>query len=413
MSLFRPEVLETRRLQRMGRTIPIHSGNSLPITLVLLFGALVVSAWLVTGNYARTQLVSGWIVPNGPMARIQALQPGIITSIDVTEGQQVKAGQPLATLRLQNSIADSVDPAGQSLDILARQGDEIGRLEQLARQASRDEEVRLNATLAALETRMATADRQIAIQRQQVASAKSSLDLLAQAEREKAITKIDFENQRRAFLAEQAQLQALLAEHQAVRAQMTEARLDLRQVPIKLEQRLSELRESGIELDKQRLVTMQGSVVVLTAPFDGVVGVIQAKSGQTMGPQQPVMQVLGAGTRLEAELYAPTSAIGFAAVGQEVRLMYDAFPYEQYGTFSGTIREISSTVLVPEEVTAPIKLEAASYRVRIELAEQSISAFGQRYPVQPGMLMQANIILERQSFLDWVLEPVRAIRNRL
>ncbi len=52
----------------------------------------------------------------------------------------------------------------------------------------------------------------------------------------------------------------------------------------------------------------------------------QAKPGQTMAPQQAVMQVLGANTRLEAEVYAPTSAIGFAAVRQEVRLMNDAFP---------------------------------------------------------------------------------------
>lgn len=28
-----------------------------------------------------------------------------------------------------------------------------------------------------------------------------------------------------------------------------------------------------------------------------------------------------------------TSAIGFASIGQKMRLMYGAFPHEQYGTF--------------------------------------------------------------------------------
>lgn len=413
MSLFRPEVLENKRLQRFGRTIPIHAGHSLPITLVLLAGALVVAVWLVTGHYARTQMVSGWIVPNGPMAPIQALQPGIITSIAVKEGERVTAGQTLATLRLQNSLTDNLDPGGQSLEILARQGNELSAQERLARDASRDDASRLNTAIAAIDSRLATMARQIAIQRQQVASAKSSLDLLTRAEREKAISKVDFENQRRSYLAEQAQVQALIAEQQNLRAQKAEAQSELRQLPTKLEQRLADLRTSNIEIDKQRLAALQGSVVVLTAPFDGVIAVIQAKPGQTMNAQQPVMKVLGADTRLEAELYAPTQAIGFAEVGQEVRLMYDAFPYEQYGTARGTIREISQTVLSPAEVTAPLRLDAATYRIRVALDDQDIAAFGKRYPVQPGMLLQANIILERQSFLDWLLEPVRAVRNRL
>lgn len=413
MSLFRPEVLENKRLERLGRTIPVHSGHSLPITIVFLSLAFVVSLWLVTGQYARTQLVSGWIVPNGPMARIQALQPGIITSIEAKEGDMVVAGQKLATLRLQNSNTESIEPAAQSLTILERQSAEAGRLERLAREASTADELRIAASISAVDTQLATTAQQIAIQRQQVASAKSSLDLIIRAERERAVSKIDLENQRRAYLAEQAQLQALAVEQGKLQAQRADAQAELRQLPIRLEQRLAELRDTSSELEKQRLAIMQGSVVVLTAPFDGVIGVIQAKPGQTMAPQQPVMQVLGANTRLEAELYAPTRAIGFAKVGQEVRLMYDAFPFEQYGTFRGTIREISRTVLAPNEVTAPLQLETASYRVRIELDDQSITAFGQRYPVQPGMLMQANIILERQTFLDWLLEPVRAIRNRL
>ena len=413
MSLFRPEVLQNKRLERLGRTLPIYSGHSLPITLVFLLLALVVSVWLATGQYARTQLVSGWIVPNGPIARIQALQPGIITSIEAKEGDVVVAGQKLATLRLQNSSTDSIEPAAQSLEILARQSQEIAKLEQLARAASRAEALRLAASINAIDTRLATAAQQSAIQRQQIASAKASLDLLTKAEKERAVSKIDLENQRRAFLAEQSQMQVLAVEQGTLRAQKGEAQAELQQLPIKLEQRLAELRENDIELDKQRLATVQGGSVVLTAPFDGVIGVIQAKPGQTMAPQQPVMQVLDANTQLEAELYAPTSAIGFATVGQEVRLMYDAFPFEQYGTFRGTIREISRTVLTPDEVTAPLQLETATYRMRIELDDQSISAFGRRYPVQPGMLMRANIVLERQTFLDWLLEPVRAIRNRL
>lgn len=413
MTLFRPEVLEAKRLQRFGRTVPLYSGHTLPITLVLLFAALVISVWLITGHYARTQLVEGWIVPNGPMASVQALQPGMLTALDVREGEQVKAGQRLATLRLQSANAASIDPAGQSLSILARQGDDVTAQSDLARATMREDTARLKSSVTAMTTRMQAIDQQIGIQRERVTSAQRSFEIMVRAERERAINRIDFEDQRRAFLAEKAQLQQLLSEKSALSAQMLDAQSELRMLPIRLEQRLADLRANGIEIEKQRMAIAQGSSLVLTAPFDGVVSVVNAKLGQTLDPQQPVLQVLGSNTRLEAEIYAPTRAIGFARVGQDVRLMFDAFPYEQYGTFAGTITDISRSVIAPQDVTAPIKPEAPSYRVRIRLNDQAVMAFGQAYPVQPGMTLKANIILERQSFLQWLLEPVNAIRNRL
>ena len=43
---------------------------------------------------------------------------------------------------------------------------------------------------------------------------------------------------------------------------------------------------------------------------------------------------------------------------------------------------------------------------------QAIEAFGGVYPIQPGMTLKANVILEKQSFLGWLLEPINAVRHR-
>ncbi len=413
MSLFRPEVFESKRLQRFGRTVPLYAHHSLPITLVLLFFLLVAAVWMVTGNYAKTQIVEGWVVPNGAMARIQPLQPGMLASIDVSEGQSVRQGQRLATVQLQSGNSATDDPAGQSLGLLQRQNSEVDAQAELFRASNREDEARLRASAREMSERLNTMAQQIAIQQKRVDSARKSFEIISQAERERAINRIDFENQRRAYLGEQAQLQQLASDRAALRAQYVQTTADLRQLPIKLNQHLADLRGNTLELEKQRLLIERDRSIVLTAPFNGVVGVLQAKPGQTLAPQQPVMQILGADTVLEAELYAPTRAIGFARVGQEVRLMYDAFPYEQFGTFKGTITEISRSALSPQEITAPLKLEGASYRIRIRLDQQAVRAFGKYYPVQPGMTLKANVILERQSFLQWLLEPVNAVRNRM
>jgi membrane fusion protein len=124
------------------------------------------------------------------------------------------------------------------------------------------------------------------------------------------------------------------------------------------------------------------------------------------------MYVLGGGAQMAAELYAPSRAIGFTRPGQAVRLMYDAFPYQQFGSFAGTITAISHTALAPDEIEAPIKLTEPAYRVRVRLDAQAVRAFGGVYPVQPGMTLKANVILEKQSFLGWLMEPINAVRHR-
>src|SRR3546814_10277229 len=72
------------------------------------------------------------------------------------------------------------------------------------------------------------------------------------------------------------------------------------------------------------------------------------------------MVVLGDDARLDVELFAPSRAIGFARVGERVRLMYDAFPYQQFGTFGGTVTRISRTALGPDEIAAPRSEEHTS-----------------------------------------------------
>jgi membrane fusion protein len=125
-----------------------------------------------------------------------------------------------------------------------------------------------------------------------------------------------------------------------------------------------------------------------------------------------LLYVLGGGATLAVELYAPSRAIGFARAGQRVRLMLDAFPYQQFGSITGTIASISHTALAPDEIDAPITLAEPAYRIRVRLDRQAVRAFGEVYPIQPGMTLKAEIILERQSFLGWLMAPINAVRHR-
>jgi membrane fusion protein len=130
------------------------------------------------------------------------------------------------------------------------------------------------------------------------------------------------------------------------------------------------------------------------------------------GPATPMMIIIPEGSRLHAEIYAPTRAIGFVKPGQEVRLLYEAFPYQRFGSFQGKVTRVSRTVIDPRELTAPLKAEEPVYRIEVALDRQSVEAFGDRLALQPGMTLSANLILDRRSFLDWLLQPLNAVMMR-
>lgn len=131
-----------------------------------------------------------------------------------------------------------------------------------------------------------------------------------------------------------------------------------------------------------------------------------------MDPSVSLMTIIPEGSDLEAVLYAPTRAIGFVEKGQETRLLLDAFPYQRFGSFEATITEVSRTVLDPREADVPFKIEEPVYKVKAKLRKQVVNAYGEDIPLQPGMTLTGNIVLERQSFLDWILAPLRAVVNR-
>jgi membrane fusion protein len=114
---------------------------------------------------------------------------------------------------------------------------------------------------------------------------------------------------------------------------------------------------------------------------------------------------------LVAEAYVPSRAIGFIQSGQAVRLMYDAFPQQKFGAFAGQIEHVSDFVLLPSDIPQTFPLREATYKIVIAIDYQAVDIGAIRTPLRPGMLLAAEIVLERRSFVDWLLEPLKQRRK--
>lgn len=114
-------------------------------------------------------------------------------------------------------------------------------------------------------------------------------------------------------------------------------------------------------------------------------------------------------------MYVPSRAVGFIKPGMTALLRYQAFPYQKFGQHSARVREVTTTSVHPDEllnsaalIPGRAQLEPV-YRVRLELNQQTVQAYGTATPLRSGMLVDASVVLEQRKLYEWMLEPLFSI----
>jgi len=231
---------------------------------------------------------------------------------------------------------------------------------------------------------------------------------LAKAE---TVTFLELNNQKEKYVSYKQNLAALRQRRAALNRELIQAQFVLKTRPLDSERVKSELSRRLIEIsNRETEITSRGSQAI-HAPISGTIETLEVQAGNMIYPQQMIASILAEDAELFAEVYIPSRAIGFIMPKQSVRIMYSAFPHQRFGAAKGEVLEVSNSILRPEEIPSGFGLEEPAYKVRIQLDAQSMSGFGEVLPLRPGMALRAEIILEERSFLQWVLEPLRAKRS--
>lgn len=410
--LFREEVTEHRK-QRLHGEVVLSQPLSTRLMVGALFAAIAIAgAWVALGSYARIETVPGILATDIPSAKVIATIPGVVTELRAAEGRLVKAGDRLAVINLDRRAAAGETIASRGLDAIAARREIAEAQVQLSGQRMAAERTRLATNISAAEQQAASLREQIALQEQVVASNQNMFDQIAKVVERGFVSKVEFERRRQALINSRQQLAGLRQQLSARLADAAEGKAEIGTLTADAARGVSEIR-SNLQAMTQQQAQLEGEQgYIVTAPIAGRVTALQTAAGRTVNSNVPLMVIVPEKSRLKAELYAPTRAIGFVKPGQEVRILYDAFPYQRFGSFAGKVQSVSRIVIDPRESEAPLKLEEAVYRVTVALGDQGVAAYGEEVPLQPGMTLNANIVLERQSFLSWLLQPLNAVLKR-
>ena len=412
LSLFRQEALEFQRQDRQwGRVVPLQP---LPTRLMVWFitaAASAIVAFLFLAHYARKETVTGYLTPASGTARIFAPQQGIISAIHVEQGQRVEEGQVLLSVTTDQIAADGEDVNANILNSLAQQKESLTRQIAAEEQRAASERGRLTAQIQSLEVRVGYLHAQVPIQWDRVRVVERLVASASQLAPRGLVSEIEQRRREETLLEQRLNLSTLHQQVTERQAQLTEVRFTLEQLPVVTAEKIQHLRNQ-LSAAEQRIAEVNGRrAYVIRAPIAGRVSSLHASVGQAATPQRLQLQILpDDGGALQAELFIPSRAIGFVEAGQSVRLLYDAFPYQHYGAYRGRIVRVSQTIVVGTDVSTPVKLEGPVYRATVALERPDIDAYGKRVQLQPDMLLKADVILEKRTLVDWILNPLLSAR---
>jgi membrane fusion protein len=414
--LFRPESLEARRLAWLGRPTIAHN---VPATVMAVFSLAFVLAtvlFLVFGEYTRRVRVSGVVLPVDGLTRLVAPQAGWVTELKVKEGENVRRGDILYTLSI-----DSTTALGNTQDAVA----EVlrGKREELQaaslRQVELDklEKKTLRDQVRDIEREIVQVDSQIRLLEEFTATMKEFAERQLQLVSKGVSISREYESRLQAYNSQRTQLETLRRDRIQLAARLTESRNHLSGFDLQAAAKSAEIRRQLLDIDQQLSESEAKRELQITAPRDGSVTGIITLAGQTVTPGTPLLTIVPKDRPLVVQLLAPSNAIGFVREGSNVLLRYEAFPYQKFGQYPGTVSLISRATLRPEEVAqfnasgSDPERSPSLYRITVEPAAPFVTAYGREEALQAGMQVQAHVLAEARPLYQWALEPIYGLRG--
>jgi adhesin transport system membrane fusion protein len=371
-----------------------ESSPAVAWTLYLILAALAaVLAWASVARVDEVTKAEARVVPEGREQVIASLEGGILSELHVHEGQEVEAGQDLATLdptrfeaqqaggeskrlALEAAIARvTAESTGHELvfpqDVLAVP--EVARTEQdayAARKRALDEAVGSNARSIELMRRELKVSEDM--------SAKGLLSDVEVLRMRREINDLDLQSQDRVNRF-----------RQDASTDLARLRADLAQLEQEQAGRQDVLRRT-----------------VIRSPVRGLVKNIRSNTvGGVIAPGAPMMEIVPLGARTLIEARVKPGEIGFLQVGQVAKVKLTAYDFTIYGGLDARIESISPDAIGDTErnLGGP---DPTYYRVMLRVDRNLMHEKGRTLPVLPGMTGIAEMRIGERSVLNFLLRPM-------
>lgn len=408
-TLFRPEALAACLHPAAGQPLP-----SLPLRLRYL--ALAVCALcagllilLVLGRYTRKITVPGYVTATAASVRVFPPAQGTVTQVFVDDGDEISSGKPLFEVASAGFAADD----GGLTDAIRS---ELGAVDQ--RLAASESLFRAREESLAAKHRGAKLNRSYLSQKRRAALERLRLTTsqFERAERSTArqfIAVAELERIKKELLRDKDTLATVQHELAVVASALNQAGTELSEL-----EHAQELERATLWSERRRTETRLRESThrqryTINAPVSGRVTALTAMTGKRSEPRRPALSIVPTSTEYEVQLLLPGRALTFVGTGNRVNLRFEAFPFQKFGLQYGQLSKVADSYLLPGELDAPLAVSEAVFPAIVRLDSQHLSFDGKLLQLNSGLLVEADILLDERSLIEWLFEPLLSVvQNR-
>ena len=390
------ELQQLKRSSKVSFQEPPLPKSSIIIWIIGI-GLLVLLSWAWIFKLEEVSTGTGKIIPSSKEQVIQSLDGGILTKLNVKEGEIVERGQVLAQLdptRFESNVGES-----ESLLVSSRATSARLRAEVTGAPLVFPEEVLKYPKLVKEETALYQSRR--ANLQESVAGLEQAL-LLVQQELEMTAPLVA------KGAASEVEVLRLKREANDLRNQMNDIR---NQYYVNARQELS---KANTDVETQQQVVRGKSDTLSRTVFKSPVrGVVKEIDVMTLGGVIPqngkLITIVPLDEKLLVEARISPRDIAFIRPDQEALVKISAYDYSIYGGLSGKV-----TMISPDTLRDEVKQDQFYYWVYIRTDSDKLSNnAGQEFNITPGMVATVDIRTGSKTVMDYLIKPFNKAKEAL
>jgi len=369
--------------------------GAVSMMMLLCAGLVAFTLWAALFEIEQTVRAQGQLIPVARTQVIQSADGGVLEKLLVVEGQSVKAGEQLAVLERERSVAGFDESRAKQASLAAA----LARTQAEAADRAPEFGPALKAFPEFVAVQQALYEQRKRGLQMEMATLK---EVLGTANEELRM------NESLLKTGDTSELEVIRARRQVgeIEGKRNATRNKyLQEASIEATKLAEDMASNRYKLDERQSVLGH---TVLTAPIAGVVKYLKLTTiGGVLRAGDELMQVSPTEGEMVFEVKINPVDIGQLNTGLPVSIKLDAFDYSIYGSLDGRLTYISADTLAEQGANGQTSsFYRAQVRLDAERAQTHPNLKLANVALKPGMTATVDIRTGNRSVLQYLAKPV-------
>jgi len=401
--------------------------------LLIIFFAVALP-WSYFSKVEETGTAKGQLEPNSGTTKVEAPLSGRFAGVEVKQvpvsvGDEVNKGDILVKLdreKLQLQLQQQKAQLNSLQERLSRVKRVYKQLQaslntqELQKQSQIAEQ---EAKLIQIQNRIENRQNLLPIEKSRLTKAKKNLQRYRQLYEEGAVTKRELEKKEAVYEQRKKQLQQLRADVEQSQLKLKQQRSSFKRIKGTGQEAVIDTKRQ-LEDTKSQIANLEGQIAqkqgqikslqdqlqrrTIRSPHDGTIFKMPvSKPNEVLQAGQVVAKIAPQDDSLVLRANLPARETGSLEKGMDVRIKFDAYPYQDYGVMKGTLQKIAPT---SQQQKTP-KGRVSTFDVEIELAQKCIQTKHGCIELKPGDTAKAEVVVRKKRVIDYVIEPFKKLQS--